>query len=184
MIDKIEIPLNKTKLFLGIVGSLLFVILGVWLFMNASDLHRNSVRFISNPQVIKVVGVIAVLFSLAIGTFGFKKLFDKKVGLLIDKNGITDNSNASSLGFIPWCDITGVRTEKVMSTKFLIIEVQKPNEYIEKEKSVIKRRLLASNMKMYGTPVSITSNTLTYDFDTLESAIQTAFKNCNMLPKA
>jgi hypothetical protein len=34
--NKVEIPLSKTKLLLGIVGSILFVVLGIWLFIHAS----------------------------------------------------------------------------------------------------------------------------------------------------
>ncbi len=67
-----------------------------------------------------------------------------------------------------------------MSTKFLLIGVENPEKYIGKAKSGIKARLMKTNMKMYGTPLSITSNTLKYDFNELEKLIQTEFeKNKN-----
>jgi hypothetical protein len=94
MQEKIEIPLSKNKLFLGIGGSILFVILGVWLFTNAESFQEHSFRILRNPMIAKGVGILSILFFGATGIFGFKKLFDKKVGLTIDSNGITDNSNA------------------------------------------------------------------------------------------
>ena len=89
MKEKIEIPLSKNKLFWGIGGSLLFVIAGIWLFLNAESFQEHSFRLLRNPIVVKGVGILSVLFFGATGFFGIKKLFDKKVGLTIDSNGIT-----------------------------------------------------------------------------------------------
>jgi len=176
MKEKIEIPLSKNKLLLGIGGSLLFVILGIWLFLNAGNFHENSFRSLSNPIVAKGIGVLSILFFGAIGIFGLKKLFDKKVGLTIDSKGITDNSNGSSVGLIEWNDITDIMTNQVMSTKFLLVIVKNPEKYIEKTNSRMKAKLMRSNMKMYGTPLSISPNTLKYDFEKLEQLILTEFK--------
>ena len=180
MKETIEIPISKNKLILGIVGSIMFVILGMWLFTNSTEFKNYSMRLLRNPMVIKSVGIIGMMFFGATGIYGIRKLFDKKVGLIIDKNGITDNSNASSIGLIEWKDITEIKTEQVMSTKFLLIKVKNPEEYIEKAKNGMKARLMKTNKKMYGTPLSITSNTLKYDFNKLEKLIQTEFeKNKN-----
>ncbi len=176
MNEKIEIPLSKNKLLLGIGGSILFVVLGMWLFTNANSFQNHSISLLRNPQIVKVIGIVGMLFFGATGILGFKKLFDKKVGLVIDSNGITDNSNASSVGLIEWNDISDIITKQVMSTKFLLINVKNPEKYIGKAKSGMKAKLMRSNMKMYGTPLSITSNTLKYDFGKLEQLIQTEFE--------
>jgi len=176
MREKIEIPLSKNKLFLGIGASILFVFLAIWLFLNAGSFQEYSFRLLRNPIVVKGVGVLGILFCGATGFFGFKKLFDKKAGLIIDSHGITDNTNASSVGLIEWNDISEIKTQQVMSTKFILINVTDPEKYIGRAKSVIKAKLMRSNMKMYGTPLSITSNTLKYDFGKLEQLIQTEFK--------
>lgn len=176
MKDEIEIQLSKNKLFLGIGGSLLLVITALFLFLNADNFKEHSFIFLSNPLVVKGIGVLGVLFFGTTGIFGFKKLFDKKVGLKIDSNGITDNSNASSIGLIEWIDITDIITKQVMSTKFLLIKTSNPEKYIAKAKNGMIAKLMRSNMKMYQTPLSITSNTLKYDFEKLEKLIQTEFQ--------
>ena len=61
-----------------------------------------------------------------------------------------------------------------MSTKFLLINVTNPEKYIEKANSGIKSKLMHSNHKMYGTPLSIASNTLKYDFEALNELLQEA----------
>jgi hypothetical protein len=174
MKEKIEIPLSKNKLFLVIGCSIVFVVLGVWLYTN--EFKEHSFRLLRNPMVVKGSGILAILFFGATGFFGIKKFFDKKVGLIIDSNGITDNSNASSVGLIEWNDISDLVTKQVMSTKFLLIYVTNPEKYIGKAKNGMKAKLMRSNMKMYGTPLSITSNTLRYDFAKLEKLVQTEFE--------
>jgi hypothetical protein len=90
--------------------------------------------------------------------------------LIINEDGIIDNTNASSIGLIKWADITEIRTEQVMSTKFLLIYTNNPKQILEKAKG-IKRKLLEGNMKKYGTPLSITSNTIKYNFTDLEKLL-------------
>ena len=176
MKEKIVIPLSKTKFYLGILGSLLFVIAGIWMFINVDIYQDFPLRLFRNPMIIKSIGVISILFFGTTGIIAFKKLFDKKAGLIIDSIGITDNSNASSIGLIEWNDITDIITKQVMLTKFLLINVKNSEKYIEKAENGMKIKVMRTNMKMYGTPLSITSNTLKYDFGQLEKLIQTEFE--------
>ncbi len=174
MTEKIEIPLSKNKLFLAITGSILFVGLGVWLFLNADNFSQSSGLF-RNPIVIRVIAIVSILFFSAIGIFSFKKMFDKKAGLIIDVHGITDNSSGTSVGLVEWKDITNIATQQVMSTKFLLIEVKDTEKYIAKAKSGMKAKIMRVNMKTYGTPLSTSSNTLKYNFKKLEELVLTEF---------
>ncbi len=176
MNEKIEIPLSKNKLFFGIAGSFIFVILGIFILIKSSNLDTSNTSFLANPILMIITGISSILFFGATGIFGVKKLLDKKFGLIIDSNGITDHSNASSIGLIKWQDISEISTRKVMSTKFLMVKVTNPEAYIEKATSGMKAKLMRTNMQMYGSPLSITSNTLAYDFDKLEKIIETEFK--------
>jgi hypothetical protein len=166
--DKLEIQISKTKISFLLIGALIFVILGV-LFSLTPDKFTTTI--FRNPQIIRIVGIVAVLFFGAAGIYGLRKIFDKSVGLTIDDYGITDNSNASSVGLIDWSDILDIKTEQVMSTRFLLIFVDNPDKYLERVNG-FKRKLMQGNMKMYGTPLSITSNTLRYDFDDLQRLIK------------
>lgn len=76
--NKIEIPLSKTKLLFGIAGSILFVVLGFYLFTTISE---QETKF--NPIFVKLAGLASVLFFGAAGIYGIIKLFDKSVGLQI-----------------------------------------------------------------------------------------------------
>ncbi|MCG9792662.1 STM3941 family protein [Flavobacterium algicola] len=165
--NKIEIPLSRTKLTLTIVGAFSFVFFGIVFIINPD---KFITPFLRSPELVRIVGIIASLLFTILGIYGIIKLFDKTVGLTVDENGITDNTNASSVGLIKWSEITEIKAEKVMSTKFLLIFTKNPNKFLEK-KSGIKRKILQGNMKMYGTPISITSTTLKYKFDDLNNLL-------------
>lgn len=166
--EKIEIPISKTKISFLLMGSLAFVVLGV-LFTLTPDSFTTT--FHRNPQIIRIAGILASFFFGAAGIHGLRKLFGKSVGLTVDDDGITDNSNASSVGRIDWCDIVDITTAQVMSTRFLLIFVINPDKYLERANG-FKRKLMKENMRIYGTPLSITSNTLIYDFSDLERLIK------------
>jgi hypothetical protein len=177
----IEIPLSKKKIILLLLASIGLISGGIWMVINPENAGRffNPITkrfFYLNSELIQIIGIVGILFFGAAAIYGLKKLFDKKIGLILDSNGITDNSNASSIGLIEWNDILGIRTKQVMSTKFLLIDVVNPEKYLGKAKNGIQSRLMKANMNMYETPLSITSNTLNYDFGELEKLIQTEFK--------
>ena len=175
MNNRIEIPLSKKKIALLLLGSIAFVAGGIWIATNPERFIPNIFR-ITDPEIIRIGGIVGILFFGATGIYGIKKLFDKKVGLIIDSDGITDNSNASGIGLIEWNDITEIRTKQVMSTKFLLIDISNPEKYIGKAKNGMQAKLMKANINMYETPLSITSNTLKFDFGELEKLIQTEFK--------
>ncbi len=169
--DKIVIPLNKTKLLLGIIGSILFIILGNWLIINSSVVGS---RF-SNSFIIGM-GLVCVIFFAGTAIISLSKFFSKKPGLQIDANGITDNSNATSLGLIAWQDILSARTEQVMTAKFIIIDVANPSDYINKLTGW-KRKLVMANYKKYNSPITISCNTLKTNCSELEKIIQNWIEN-------
>ncbi|RNI23619.1 STM3941 family protein [Rufibacter latericius] len=166
--DRIEIPLSRSKIFLVVAGAVVFVLLGI-LFALRPDTFVSPI--LRSPQVVRMVGIATILFFGVVGVYGFRKLFDKKIGLIVDETGITDHTNASSAGLIEWADITEIASEQVMSTRFLLLYTTNPDKYLNRVTG-FKRKLMQGNMKMYGTPLSITSNTVSYDFNELERLLK------------
>ncbi len=64
----------------------------------------NPEKFVSyifrNPELIRISGIAAIIFSTLCILYISIKLFDKKPGLTIDQKGITDNSNYNKVGLI------------------------------------------------------------------------------------
>lgn len=158
--ERIEIKLSKKKVVLTFLGAVAFVVAGIWMIDVADNQHRY------HPTSLKVTGYSSIIFFGAVGLYGFYKLFDSKPGLIIDKEGIHDNSNASSAHLIKWKQIKGIKIEQVMSTKFILIDIHDPEDFIESTKG-LKKRLMKGNYMKYGTPISIISNSLNCNTDYL-----------------
>jgi len=173
MNGKIEIQLSKKKLILFLIAGVVFVIVGYLGAVKPEDFVSPIFR---SPEVIRISGIAGVLFfGVGIIFIGWK-LFDNKPGLIIDEFGITNNTNATSMGLIEWNDITGIEKKQVMSTRFLLLHVNNPEKYIQRAKNIISKRAIEMNFKTYGTPISITSNSLKINFEELETLITREFK--------
>lgn len=170
MKNEVIIPLSKTKLVKYFIGSLLFVFAG-FLFITNPDWFIKA----EDPSVIKWIGYASVIFFGACAIFISQKLFDKKPGLIIDAEGITDNSSGVSAGKILWKDVKEISMQEVMSQKFIMLKMKNPEFYLQREKNPIKKRMMELNYKLYQTPINISANGLKIGFDDLYELIKENF---------
>jgi len=141
MNDEIIIPQSKKKIILLIVGSLTFVIAGFYIYQKESDL--------------KFIGIIDILFFGLIVITAIWRLIQPKAAIIINSRGITDNSTITSVGFIPWNDITSFQQVKVASNNFLVVHVKNPTTYIENSKNILTRQSLKYNYNSLKSPIAI-----------------------------
>lgn len=92
--------------------------------------------------------------------------------MVINKQGVTDNSSALSIGFIPWADVQEIKILKLMSERFLLFILNNPQDYLKKVKNPIRRNTMKINQKLYGSPFSISSNLLQITFNELKELLQ------------
>jgi hypothetical protein len=164
---EIIIALDKKKVILLLIAGIGFVFLSFWFMAKPSDF----INFITRSEIIVfTAGILGVAFFGVASVFLFIKLFDKKPGLVINKEGIIDNTHSSSLGLINWSEITKIYKKKVISTEILIIEIRNPETYIQKANG-LKKIGLRQNLKSYGTPITLTSVGLQCSFDELERLV-------------
>ncbi|MEJ5106674.1 STM3941 family protein [Chryseobacterium sp. MYb328] len=168
---------SNKKVLLSIIGCLVFVILGI-LFIVVP--HIFITRLINNTLLIQFIGLVAVFF------FGFiliimvkKRLFDKNMGIIVNEEGIIDNSSFVGVGLIKWDDIISIEKSNVASVNFLFIKVKNPEGYINISNG-IKSKLLKANYRSYGTPISISSNFVYCNFTQLEDMILSSFEKYRM----
>lgn len=105
---------------------------------------------------------------------GAKKLFDPTPALIIDGNGVTDNTTPAAVGFIPWKDVAGIRKYDMLPEEFIVINLKNPDDYIE-ELGNLKVKWIKKHIDAAGSPVVISSNTVRYNFLILENLITTEF---------
>lgn len=170
--QQIEIPLSKKKLALMLIGSVVFVTLGFLFVITPTSFispycHSATKIFIS--------GLASILFFGLCGISIARKITVNKPGLIINNNGLIDNSSGVAAGQILWADIDNISIFKIRRQKLIILHVKNPQIYIDKQTSIFKRKAMTINYKICGTPLSITSNGLKISFDELFKTITDNF---------
>ncbi len=170
---QIEIPLSKNKMTLTLLGSIAFVALGVWFLVNPPKIDNP---ILGNPTLIFIAGLASVIFFGLVAITVISKLLDKKPGLIISRQGIIDNSSGVSAGLVLWTDIEKIQVSQVMNQKFLMFIVRNPQEYLDKVTNPLKRKTMEINYRSYGSPISISANSLQTNFDNLYNLLTEKLK--------
>jgi hypothetical protein len=170
---QIEIQLSKSKLTLMFLGAIIFVGIGFW-FVTYPPEIKNS--FFWNSIKLFIVGYTSILFFGTVGFFIFKKLRDRSPGLIISDQGIVDNSSGISAGFIPWTDILEINETKVINQTFINLIVKNPQDYIDRQKSVFRRKAMQLNYNSYGTVIGISANGLKSNYSELKAMLENKFE--------
>ncbi|WP_281231661.1 STM3941 family protein [Flavobacterium gelatinilyticum] len=152
--DKIEIYSSKKKSFLLLIGSLLFVIGGIWMFMDAENLTGFRSR---SPMLLKGIGIISVLFFGLGFCLAIKQLIKNKLFLIIDNYGINVDPKKNSSKIINWNNIKGFSEIKIQSQKMVLIKVNNPDFWIENETNLIRKKLTQYNLNEYGSPFCLSA---------------------------
>ena len=165
----IEIPFSRGRIFKTLAGALVFVLIGIWILAFQPSVGNS----LFNSSLVKYgVAVVSILF------FGYglyltaKMLADKRPALVVDRDGIRDNSNAIAVGLIPWTDVIGVSMISVMGQRFIVVSVTNPEHYISRQRNFLKRKSMQVNMRNYGSPITISTNTLKCDANELVRTIK------------
>lgn len=163
----ISFGLNKKKLRFQVV---LYMVLGVIVFL-AFFGWADSQESIP-PVLLQASGMIIALFLvIAAGAKG-KKLNSASAGLIIDKDGVTDETSEIGLGKVKWADIVEVKHEESKRVGLLLIAVKKQEKFLRNAKNNAIQRLLKQNIKLYDTPVAIDTSYLDASMDDILDSIE------------
>jgi len=177
----IEIPISKAKLVLLLPGLLFLIPMSYLMILNPEE--YTLVNRFKQPGLIRAIGIPGLSLFGIIAVYLVVKLFDKKPGLIIDADGLIDNSSGTSVGRIEWADITEIKTSNIMSNKSILLMTDQPDKYIEKAKNRIAKRAMISNHKMSKSPLSIPVVALKINHDDLKQLLIKHWENYKKVTK-
>ncbi len=162
--ENIEIYSSKKKSLMLLIGSIVFVVSGFWLLIEAGNLTGWIAK---NPIFTRGVGIASILF-FGIGVFiGIKRLIKSEIALIIDSKGLNLNPKKSLTEIIKWSDINGFEEIKIQMTRIVIIQVKNPEYWLDKEISGFRRKLMQFNISNYNSPFNIAASGLDISSDKL-----------------
>lgn len=143
--------MGKGKLWLLGFGCLIFIAIGGWIF--SEYLNDDTMLFYG------IAGIACmILFAACLGYF-IRKLFDHTPAVIIDDEGIFDNTSYIAGGLIRWDDIHHIELYQLTGQKMIGIQLKDPDSYLESRQG-FKRLLIKINQGMVQAPVNIAQSAL------------------------
>lgn len=175
MKDKIEIfnkkqPVLLISLFMILIGSSALYLLIAFIYPKLPGFF--------NLKITAVVCIVALVIWVIV--IVCRQSSRKKPGLVIDNTGITDHTNITSVGFIPWNDIISFEMVKgSFNHKMIVVKVKNPEIYINDNSKLSASRQL--QYRQFGSPILITATVLEYDPQQLIGLLNDLFKKKALL---
>ena len=129
------------------------------------------VGLIELKPIYLIIGLIATIFFCSCLMFIIKSMLGSRPVLIIDKDGITDESTAASIGFVAWKEIKSIEAEKHFGQKYIGIKIYDLNE-VMKRISLPKRINMKICLMLKYSPVSINLDTAERDFQEVLGLLQ------------
>ncbi len=160
-VGRLEIARSRVKLVLLLTGSVGFSVVVLWLLSGRVGL----------PPIVAVACYVAVPFCGVVAVIALRQMFDASPGLVVDAEGIIDDSSGVPAGRVFWSEMTGLRVVRIRRTRLLAIDVIDPQRFIAGA-SGMRRWAMAANARLYGTPVFISTVALRIRFDELVAILE------------
>lgn len=160
---------HKFKTLLVLVMGVFFVLLCIWAINKPSS---GSMSFFGklNDEKIKIAGVVGFLLGSLGIVFGIVKLIQNKPSLIINDEGIYDNSSAAGFGLITWESITAVEIISIHRVEMILIFVNNQEELMARV-NWFRQLLFKISISTYGTPIGISTNTMNIEINPLYDII-------------
>ena len=123
--EKLVIKNSRWKYVLLLIGSIGFVVGGIWMLMRGKPFGWAAIVFFGS-------GIPIFVWQLA----------DSRPRLLIDEQGVLDRT--LGVGRIAWSDIRAAYVRSIYGNDFICLELKNPEKYSHKL-SKVKRAMAAAN---------------------------------------
>jgi hypothetical protein len=140
----------------GKMATLAFGSLAMAAMCGATVVYQKEMEV---PDFGVAVGVLGAIILGICSLWAFIRLFNPTPSVIVNREGITDNSSGTSVGLIRWAEIEQLTTYKMNYTTNLGIIVSDP-ESVFRRQSAGKAALLRSSWKLTNVPISIPQSTL------------------------
>lgn len=150
--DKFEVNFSRGKSILLLLGSLLFVALGLGLILQPQFYSKYGL-------FVQAVGLASVIFFGLCGLAALGSLISRKAALVFDDQGLTMACALPWLAdsWIEWTEVVHISQAAISSNQFIVLHLKDNQAYIDRLPNHIFKKLGRWNMRLVGSPVAISA---------------------------
>lgn len=156
---------NRHRLLGALLTSTIFIVLTIGL-LKRDELPLFKTMILWSGLLFFGFGIFACGFMLV------RNLRRRRPMLQLDAAVLTIFDAEGTPYHISWKQIAGFREISIARQKFILIDIHQPDVLIHAEKSVIRRRLMEYNFKLFGTPFNIAPGNLNFPIKKLLSTLE------------
>jgi hypothetical protein len=160
----IVIHSSKVNLWLLTLGSFALAGLGASLQLITPPASPQAAIFAT------FLSIISVFFFGACGMYGIFRLIQDKPALILNAEGIVDNSSLLAVGPVAWQDISTVSVSEYRGMHMVTLEVSDPKKYMPK-RNLYTQLLAKLNLRFFRSSIQISASTLKVNFNQLKHTI-------------
>ncbi len=164
--------LNKKKLIFILTCGILIILLGIFILLEFFGTNWELLLFHIIPINRTVLGIGLIAFFSILSIPLIKKIKDDRPGLIINKQGIIDNSSYTSVGDVNWKEIIDSEIRTISGQKMILLKVKNAQIILDGFPSGMRKKIIESSSKINGTPVVIAASSLKGSFEEIYDAIK------------
>lgn len=166
--DRIVIYPSQAKMLLVLLGSIAFVVIGVW--SGISSLAREVVFW-------SIASYLSVSFFAVCGFYAAYRLVIRRPALEVDTTGITDAASAFGLRHLSWEEIDYVLLYKYAGQSMLGIIPRNLDIFLSRQ-PVVRRFFIKLNLALGCAPINIPQVGLSMELAELARLFQNRYGVC------
>ncbi|HUR66392.1 MAG TPA: STM3941 family protein [Chitinophagaceae bacterium] len=159
------ISFDKKKMRRKLFVAIILMAVGIWYLV--TPLFNAQLQF---------SGYFFIFVSIILASYSVKRLTSNKPGFLIDMKGIQGYSGTFYFDPILWSDISKVKITKVLWQKLIVVIINDPQAYINKQENVFKKLPMNLNDVFLNSPICINTEELNISVDELFELIDSNLK--------
>jgi hypothetical protein len=173
-LPSVEIARNKKNLSWFLSGGLIFFFFGIFLLVYPKPFMTAQMI---TPFIIEAVGVSVMVAGGIYSYIMAVRIASVFPAMIISDKDIYDHTGTPGDGLINWEDISGFRSASIRGRSHITVLVKHPEVYIDRQRNVVKRRLLARYNSDFGSPIQIPADALAYDMRSLIILLEARLDN-------
>lgn len=166
--EHVEYPSAKKLIGLAF-ASMVFVAVGILLIVVGQSEEET-------PIIMVIIGFISAGFFGLCLIYCLYRLMNKKASIIINGDGILDNSSYIGGGLLKWSDIQDVVLYEFMGQRFIGLKLHDTERFMAQQ-SGMKKALIRMNKRMINMPVNIPQSGVRMPLDQLYVLIRETWMN-------